>query len=282
MIDYKEKKMIDSIISILSLIGGFVFAGVWNPFKLENPWLMVLLFIGVSFVLYIVLAALYIFISFLISRTINKNKEYDKQSKFHCVYFSQLLEFCVHLMGGRIEVKGMEKLPKDQKFLFVSNHISIYDTFVQIAALRKFPIAFISKPENFNIPIGHRFMIRCRYMALDRENVRSGAIITKKASEMIASGDTNVGVYPEGTRNRTDDTLIDFKPGCFKIAVWAKSPIVVSVVHNTNMIKKNGPIKKTKVVMEILDVLEYEDFKDMSTIEIGDLVREKMLSALER
>ena len=99
---------------------------------------------------------------------------------------------------------------------------------------------------------------------------------------MIASGDTSVGVYPEGTRNRTDDTLIDFKPGCFKIAVWAKSPIVVSVVHNTNMIKKHGPFRKTKIVMEILDVLEYEDFKGMSTIEIGELVREKMLAALEK
>ena len=42
--------MIDSIISILSLIGGFVFAGVWNPFKLDNPWLMVLLFLGTAIV----------------------------------------------------------------------------------------------------------------------------------------------------------------------------------------------------------------------------------------
>ena len=274
--------MIDSIISILSLLGGFVFAGVWNPFKFENPFIMILAFIVVSFLLYVVLAALYIFISFLISLTVDKNKEYDKHSRFYGVYFSLLLEFVVYIMGARkIEVKGMERLPKDRKFLFVSNHISIYDTFIQIAALRKYPIAFISKPENFNIPNGHKFMVRCRYMALDRQNVRSGAMITKKASEMIASGDTSVGVYPEGTRNRTDDTLIEFKPGCFKIAVWAKSPIVVSVVRNTNMIRKNGPLRRTTVELEILDVMEYEDFKDLSTIEIGEIVREKMLNALE-
>ena len=221
-------------------------------------------------------------ITLLISLTIDKNKVYEKYSKFHGVYFSQLLEFVVYFMGARIELKGMDKLPKNKRFLFVSNHISIYDTFVQVAALRKHPIAFISKPENFKIPIGHKFMVRCRYMALDRQDVRSGAKITKKASEMIASGDTCIGVYPEGTRNRTEETLIDFKPGCFKIAVWAKSPIVISVVRNTNMIKKNGPIKKTKVVMEILDVLEYEDFKNMTTIEIGELVKSKMLAALEK
>ena len=274
--------MIDLLISVLSLIGAFVFAGIWNPFKVDNMWLMALCFIVAVLVLYVVLGALFIGLAFLISRTVKMNKEYDKHSRFYGVFFSLLLEFCVYIMGARTQVKGMEKIPTDKKFLFVSNHISIYDTFIQVAALRKFPIAFISKPENFNIPIGHRFMIRNRYMALDRQDVRSGAKITKKASEMIASGDTNVGVYPEGTRNRTEETLIDFKPGCFKIAVWAKSPIVVSVVHNSNKIRPNGPFRPTKVVLEILDVIEYEDFKHLSTIEIGEMVREKMLAALEK
>ena len=274
--------MIDLIISIVSLLGAFAFSAIWNPFGIEKKWLLVICFVVAVVAIYIVLGALFIFVSFLISRTINKNKEYDKHSRFHGVYFSLLLEFCVYLMGARTEIKGIEKIPTDRRFLFVSNHISIYDTFIQVAMLRKWPIAFISKPENFKIPIGHRFMIRNRYMALDRQDVRSGAKITRKAADMIASGDTNVGVYPEGTRNRTEETLIDFKPGCFKVAVWAKSPIVVSVVHNTNKLKKRGPFRPTKVVMEIIDVLEYEDFKHLSTIEIGELVREKMLSALEK
>ena len=272
--------MIEFIITILSFIGAFGFAGIWNPFELNNIWLILVCYALAAIILYLLLSALFIGVAFLISLTINTKKEYSKHSRFYGIMFSLLLEFVLDFFRVKIDVKGMDKMPKDKKFLFVSNHISIYDTFVQVAALRKFPMAFISKPENFKIPIGHRYMVRCRYMSLDRDNVRSGAIITKKASQMIASGDTNVGVYPEGTRNRTDETLIEFKPGCFKSAVWAKSPIVISVVHNTNMIKKNIPWKRTEVVMEILDVLEYEDFKDLSTAEIGDIVRSKMLEAL--
>lgn len=272
--------MIDLIVTVLSLVGAFCFAGVWNPFNLENIWLVLLCFVAASIVLYIILALLFFGIAYLISLTINTKKEYDKFNRFYGVMFSLLLEFVLDIFKVRINVKGMDKIPKDKKFLFVSNHISIYDTFVQVAALRKFPMAFISKPDNFKIPIGHRYMVRCRYMALDRENVRSGAIITKKASTMIASGDCCVGVYPEGTRNRTEDKLIEFKPGCFKVAVWAKSPIVISVVHNTKMIKKNYIRRKTDVTLEILDVLEYEDIKDLTTREISDIVREKMLSAL--
>lgn len=273
--------MIDFIITILSLLSAFVLAGFVNPFNIENVWLVLLFFTGAFIVLYIVFGLLYLGIAYLISLTINTKKEYEKHSKAYGVMFSLLLEFVLDFMRVRIKINGMEKIPENRKFLFVSNHISIYDTFVQVAAFRKFQMAFISKPENFKIPIGHRYMVRCRYMALDRDNVRSGAIITKKAADMIASDDCCVGVYPEGTRNRTEETLIEFKPGCFKIAVWAKSPIVVSVVHNTNMIKKNFPWKKTEVTMDILDVLEYEDIKDLSTREIGDIVREKMLKGLQ-
>ncbi len=272
--------MIDFIVTILSLLGAFFLAGFVNPFNIQNIWLVLLFFAGAFLVLYIVLALLYMGIAYMISLTINTGKEYEKHSRFHGVMFSLLLEFVLDILRVRIKVSGMDKIPEKQKFLFVSNHISIYDTFVQVAALRKFPMAFISKPDNFKIPIGHRYMVRCRYMSLDRENVRSGAIITKKASKMIADDDSCVGVYPEGTRNRTDETLIEFKPGCFKIAVWAKSPIVISVVHNTNMIKKNFPWKKTNVTMDIIDVLQYEDIKDLTTREISDIVREKMLKAL--
>lgn len=274
--------MIEFIITILSFVGAFGIAGIWNPFGLNNIWLILVCYALAAIILYLGLSVLFIGVSFLVSLTINTKKEYEKQSRFYGVMFSLLLEFVLDFFRVKISVEGMDKIPKDKKFLFVSNHISIYDTFVQVAALRKFPMAFISKPDNFKIPIGHRYMIRCRYMALDRENVRSGAIITKKASQMIATGDSNVGVYPEGTRNRTEETLIEFKSGCFKSAVWAKSPIVISVVHNTNMIKKNIPWKRTEVVMEIVDVLEYEDFKSLSTIEIGDIVRDKMMNALTK
>ena len=272
--------MIDFIVTLLSLMGAFFLSGWVNPFGIKNVWLLILFFIGAAIVLYIVFALLYFGIAYLISLTINTKKEYTKHSRFYGVMFSLLLEFIMDILRVRISVSNMDKIPKDKKFLFVSNHKSIYDTFIQVATLRKFPMAFISKPENFKIPIGHRYMVRCRYMSLDRENVRSGAMITKKAADMIAADDSCVGVYPEGTRNRTEETLIDFKPGCFKIALWAKCPIVVSVVHDTYKIKKNFPWKKTNVKMDIVDVLEYEDIKGLTTREISDIVREKMLKAL--
>lgn len=90
-----------------------------------------------------------------------------------------------------------------------------------------------------------------------------------------------MGVYPEGTRNRTEETLLEFKHGCFKSAVWAKSPIVIGVVHNSNNIKNGFPFKRTKVHFEIVEVMPYEQFKDWSTVQISDYVKEKMLTRLQ-
>ncbi len=273
--------MIDIIITFLSIIGAFVYAGNIHSYMDKGVFARLIVFI-ISFLLLYIAAFIVAWLIFiLISLTINTKKEYKKSSRFYGVVFSLIMENASYMAGARVTLKGMDKLPRNEKFLFVSNHQSNFDTFIQVGALRKYPIAFISKPENFKIPMGHRYMTRCRYMALDRENVRSGAIITKKAADMIASGDTSVGVYPEGTRNMTEDTLLEFKPGCFKSALWAKCPIVVSVVKGTRNIGKNFPLKRTKVTMEILEVLSYEQIKNMSTREISDTVRQIMLKGLE-
>ena len=174
----------------------------------------------------------------------------------------------------------MEKLPdpKAGRFLFVSNHRSVFDTFIQAAALWRYPLAFISKPENFKIPIGNQFMRRCRYMAINRDNPREGGMTIIKASEMIKSGDSCIGVYPEGTRNRTTDTLLRFRHGCFKAALWAKCPIVIGVVHNSAKIRPNWP-KPTKVHFEIVEVLPYEAISGKKSNEISDLVRARTYQA---
>ena len=220
--------------SIFTAVVMAVFPPV-NCFLYRHLYLILPVMAGLWLLAYLVLFLLFWIFSAFVSLTINTKKTYEKQSRFYCKLFALIMEYGAMVATANITVTGMEKLPKpsEGRFLFVSNHKSVFDTFIQVGAFRKYPFAFISKPENFKITMGHRYMTRCRYMAIDREDVRSGAKITRLASQMISSGDSCVGVYPEGTRNKTDETLIEFKHGCFKSAVWAKSPIVIGVLHNT-------------------------------------------------
>ena len=242
-----------------------------------------LFLVGLFAACYLVIFIVFWLFCGAVSLTINTKKTYTKQSKFYAYLFSLLMEYATQIASAKITITGMEKLPprNGQKFLFVSNHKSTFDTLLQVGAFRGYTMAFISKPENFSIPLGHRFMTRCRYMAIDRSDVRSGAKITKLAADMIKSGDCSVGVYPEGTRNKTEDILIEFKHGCFKSAVWAQAPIVIGVAHNTAEIHKHFPFgKRTPVHFEIVETIPYEKYKGWNTQEISDYVRNRMLERL--
>ena len=295
-------KWLLGISNVIAVCGLAFFPGALATIE-THPYLAFPIYLGAWVVSYLVcFLVMWIFFA-LVAFTIRPNKPkmescpngaepdengvfrqiYKKHNRFYDVVFAALLDSAVWCMGGRITVTGMEKLPKDkkQRFLFVSNHRSVYDTFIQVAAFHKYPMSFISKPENWNFPLGHRYMTRLRYMAINRESPRAGFQITHDAAEMIKSGECCVGVYPEGTRNRTAELLLDFKDGCFKSALWARCPIVIGVVHNSAQIRPRWP-KITKVWFEIVDVLPYETIRTMKTAEIAELVRQKMLDSLAR
>ncbi len=269
-------------ISVFASLFGIAFWPGAMVFIAQHPYMIVPIMAGAVVVVFFAInIVLWVFL-IIVSLTVNKKKEYKKQSRFYGRVFSALLSSSIWWCGARVVVTGLEKLPdpKKGKFLFVSNHRSVYDTFIQVAALWRYPMAFISKPENFKIPIGNQFMRRCRYMAINRDNPREGGMTIIKASEMIKTGDSCIGVYPEGTRNRTTDTLLRFRHGCFKAALWAKCPIVIGVVHNSAKIRPNWP-KPTKVHFEIVEVLPYEAIDGKKSNEISDMVRQKMLAHLD-
>lgn len=277
--------MLNKILFWISVFASLLGIAFWPgalAFVAERPYMIVPILIGGVVAVFLTITIVMWLFFILVSFTVNKKKEYKKQSPFYGKLFAALLSNAIWWCGARVVVTGMEKLPKpkDGKFLFVSNHRSVYDTFIQVAALWRYPLAFISKPENFKIPIGNQFMRRCRYMAINRENPREGGKTIIKASEMMKTGDSCIGVYPEGTRNRTTDTLLRFRHGCFKAALWAKCPIVIGVVHNSAKIRPNWP-KPTKVHFEIVEVLSYDFIKDKKSNEISDIVRQKMLEHLD-
>ena len=52
----------------------------------------------------------------------------------------------------------------------------------------------------------------------------------------------HMSIYPEGTRNRTDEPLKKFYDGAFKLAVSTGNAIIPAVIFNT---KKALPVNKT-------------------------------------
>lgn len=206
---------------------------------------------------------------------VDTKREYSTNSR----YYRWLLNSATGLLlfFGRIKVKisGEEKIPSDSRFLFVSNHRSKFDPIISWYILRKYDIAFISKPENFDIPAFGRIIRKCCFMAIDRENPRNAIKTIIRASELIKSNTVSIGVYPEGTRSKTNE-LLPFHNGVFKIAQKANVPIVVASICGTEKIHNNTPFHSVQVDINILDVLSPEDICHRKTNQIGDRIRNEI------
>lgn len=234
----------------------------------KEIWIPIVLFIGI----YIGVVILYFFIIWLLSLTIDTKKEYDKPNKFYAWLVVITMEMLSNYARAKVKVTGMEKIPTNQKYMLVFNHRSKFDPIIQSYILRKSNLVHISKPSNFKAPIAGPFIKRSCYLSIDRDNARNGLKTIIKAINLIENDVASVGVSPEGTRNYGDG-LLPFHNGCFKIALKAKCPIVISTMHGTSNIHKNFPWKRTKVEMKILKVLTYDEIKDLSTNEISNMVR---------
>lgn len=206
-------------------------------------------------------------------------KKYEKPSRFSY----SLLTFGYWLICscGRVKIhsKGTELVPSDTCFLFVSNHRSRFDNMIHVVSMKKSKIVFVSKEENFKIPLAGRFMRRNCYICLKRGNSKSAFEMVDIAASRIENKVASVGIFPEGMRSRRGG-LLPFKPGVFKIAEKAKCPIVVGVTKNTEMIHKNWPWKRTDVYFEVIKVCNPEDFEGKTTGEISGEIENLVRSSL--
>lgn len=208
------------------------------------------------------------------------NKEYDKADRFYrsvVLYFMRLILFFSHV---KIKTAGKDKIDKiDGRFLLVGNHRSNYDPFIIVNGLKLKETAFISKPENFKIPLAGRILRKCLYLSIDRENAKNALKTINRAAELMKAGEISYCVYPEGTRNKGEN-LLPFHDGVFKIAQKAEVPVVVVAAFDADKIRKNAPFRKTTVRLDVIDVISAEEVKKLSSHELGDKVYKELSKAL--
>lgn len=244
---------------------------------INNVFLSILIYIFLALAgilcLYIIMHVLIWLLLAIVGLPISMKKTFDKPSKFHCKLFNLAYWSCCNVARVKIHSSGIEQVPFDKHFLFVSNHRSKFDNMIHSMVLKDTELAFISKPENFKIPIGRHFMVRGCYLPIERNNPREGLKTILRAISLLGNDAVSIGVFPEGTRSKTCD-LLDFKPGCFKIAEKTKCPIVVGVTRGTEMIHKNYPWKPTHVYFDVIKVLYPQDYEGKTTVEISDLTYE--------
>lgn len=238
-------------------------------------FLWILLWLVVSF---FSLLFSYILLIIISSLFVDMNKEYETDSRYYRWLLNSSTAIAVKLIRIHVRVSGREQLPEG-RFLMVSNHRSKFDPILSWHIFSKENLSFISKPENFRVPVYGRLIHRCCFMAIDRENPRKALKTIIRATDLINRDVASVAVYPEGTRN-TGEGLLPMHNAVFKIAQKAHVPIAVVAVRDADLIHKQYPLHKSVVYIDVVRVLSADEVKAMKTADIGETVSELLTQKL--
>lgn len=241
----------------------------------------IILFGLLYFVLYFIGSCL-CFVAFLgiISLAVKKDEPQTKDSPFFRSLTVFALGFFTKALNVKTEVTGLEKIPEG-RFLLIQNHRSMFDPLVTLCALHRYQLGFITKPENMELPIIGRFAHRICCLPIDRENPRNAVKAINAAAEFLKNDVCSIGLYPEGTRNRSgEEDILPFKNGSLKIATKAGVPVVVTAVSGTDLIKRNMPFKKTVVTLKVCGVIPAETVCSSNTAELSELSRKMLCEGL--
>lgn len=193
----------------------------------------------------------------------------------------QIFEFLKYIVrrankGGNIEIDihGRENVPKQNGFIYYSNHQGLYDVLAIVDA-SPVPLSLVAKKEVVNVPFLKQVMACVKGYALDREDVKQGMQVILNVTKDVKAG-KNYLIFPEGTRSKNGNHLLEFKGGSFKAAMKAKSPIVPVALIDSYKSFDTGSVKPLKVQVHFLKPMCYEEYKDMKSVEIAEEVKRRI------
>jgi 1-acyl-sn-glycerol-3-phosphate acyltransferase len=176
------------------------------------------------------------------------------------------IEYAQRLLGKLnidISIINKEKLPHDGQYLLVSNHRSVIDPLIVEIATQgtKLYGNWIAKKELYNSFFFGVFVRNGGTILLDRDSSQMGGFFSD-IKACVQKGDS-IFIFPEGTRNKSENELGEFKEGARIIAVKNRLPMLPVFIrtqaNDVLMSSLKDEKKRRTIEIEIGDIIEYKD-----------------------
>ncbi len=164
----------------------------------------------------------------------------------------------------KVEVVGLENIPKKGGVVLAGNHTNDLDSIMLIGVCPR-QVHFLAKDSLFK---GYTkpFLVGCGAVPVNRSIHDKDALV--KAKETLKK-DLCIGIFPEGTINRTDDVIMPFKIGAVKMTSDTDSTLVPFIITGKyEKFKKNIRVEFFKG-RKISNDLDKENAKLMKEISKG-------------
>lgn len=178
-----------------------------------------------------------------------------------------------------IETHGTENIPKEDGFIFFPNHQGMFDVLVFLDSCPR-PFSFVAKKEVRNIILLKQVIKALGAYAMDRDDIRQSMKVINAMTEDVKKG-KNFLIFPEGTRSRAGNQLVEFKGGSFKSATRAKCPIVPCALIDSFKPFDENSIQPVTVKLIYMPPMYYEEYQNMKTSEIANEVKRRIEATIK-
>lgn len=172
-----------------------------------------------------------------------------------------------YLIGIRLEIKNAERLLSGKPTVYIANHQSNWDIFVWGSFISKGTVS-VGKKEILYIPVFGLMYWLAGNVILNRQNKEKANRTLGSTATAIQTRQISIAIFPEGTRNRTKNTLLPFKKGAFFTAVEAQVPIVPVCIQRYDIVQ----MLKDKIRILHIHVLPALETQGMDEKAIPNLV----------
>lgn len=155
-----------------------------------------------------------------------------------------------HYVHNRLKVTGRENVPKKGPFLVVSNHLSYYDPPIVVISVNR-PMGFIAKKELFTKAWLRNLINFFGAIQIDREKP---SLSTMRAIKRVFQAGWSVGIFIEGTRNKTPGTLGQPHLGPAYLAWTNRVPILPVGLVDTPDPKRGAKVHFGKIIQPSADL----------------------------
>lgn len=195
------------------------------------------------------------------------------------LHIQYIMGRCVACGNIDLQVYGLENLQHESGFMLYGNHQGMFDV-MAIAATSPVPMGCAYKKEISNVPVLKQIYACTKSFSMDREDARQSFRVIQAITEEVKNG-RNYLIFPEGTRSRKGNEMLDFHGGSFRCAVKAKCPVVpIAFIDSWKVLDQKGSAPVT-VQLHYLTPILYEEYKDMKATELAALVKERIQAAID-
>ena len=169
------------------------------------------------------------------------------------------------------KIIGKENIPRSGPIIIVGNHKHLYDQCLTIISTRR-GIHYMAKKEYFDKKTTAWFFKHTGCISVDRSKKDPKAV---ELAISVLNDNGAIGIFPEGTRNKTNEFLLPFKFGAVSMAKKTDAYLVpFGITGDYKFRSKNLTIRDGKPFK--ISNLDLEDANNKLYNEVYELMNQNL------